>query len=199
MGKNDLYKGEDIEPVVIRPDPVRVTLNTYGISKNYPITHSVLMGPGMHVDKQWDDTDYNIFLANCADATGEILGMIAGKNLTRGITTPYGLARKVKKEFSNYPGYKEKFDGLSAVQSFDVPWYEYRVARDRATENEIKHYKSWYKKNGMPQHTIDRMVSNILERSPKLNYRIENGEVIKHSKGGSILDFIKNKPLWFPK
>lgn len=202
MRKNnekDTYLGDDIEPVIIRPDPVTVTLVTEGFSKKNPITHSILTGPGMRVDKTSDDPDYNMFLANCSDATGEILSMIAGKDLTKGITTPYGLARKVKKEFSDYPGYKEKFNGLNARQKFQVPWYEYRVARDRATENEINSTRNKLEKWGASQQVIDRTISDILERSPMLQYRIENGEVVKHSKGGSILDFVKNKPFWFPK
>lgn len=185
----DEYYGGELPAAVITPEPVRITLITDGFSKTTPITHSSLKAPDFWISKGSDDATYNLLTANCSDATGEVLSAIAGENLTRGITTPYGLAKKVSKVFKDYPEYYEHFDGLDANQTFEVPWYEYRIAKDIVTKQRINSIITLAHKRGIPEEKINEIVTNILQESPLLNYRLSsNGEVTRvpntHGEGG---------------
>jgi len=175
-----IYLGE-LRPAVIKPEPVKVVLRTDGISKDTPITHSTLVGPGMLVSKGMDDPSYDLFRSNCSDATGEILGSISGVDLTNGITTPYGLARRVSDVFGGYPGYMEQFNGLDAIQSFEVPWYDYRVARDIATKKRAELVDYELKKAGVSDEKRKAAVENVYNSSPLLPYRLDD-----YASGGKI-------------
>ena len=178
--ENDEYYGGELLPAVITPEPIRIVLTTDGFSKTTPITHSSLHAPGLWISKGSDDPTYNLFTANCSDATGEILSSIANRNLTKGITTPYGLARKVRGIFKNYPGYYEDFYGINAHQTFEVPWYDYRVAKDLNTKQRINSFVAGAKKRNVSKNKIDDVVQHILENSPLLSYKLIDGRVIKN-------------------
>ena len=131
--------GGELDPVVVKPKPVRIILRTDPITKNTPITHSSLTVPsvskkdlGFFISKGSDDATYNLFTANCSDATGQCLQDITGIDFTSGITTPISVSRKARSIFGNQSGYTESGGGLfkSRIQSFEVPWYDYRKAKD---------------------------------------------------------------------
>jgi len=115
--------GGELNPAVVKPKPVRFTLRTDPITKKTPITHSSMVAPGFFISKGSDDPTYNLFKANCSDATGECLQFLTNQDFTSGITTPISVSRKVRKVFEKQPEYTESGGGLfnSREQSFVVP------------------------------------------------------------------------------
>lgn len=134
----EIYGGE-LNPAIIKPEPVRFILRTDPITRNTPITHSSMkVDPvsktdlGFFISKGSDDPTYDLFKANCSDATGKCLQFLTNQDFTSGITTPIGVSRRVRKIFGKQPEYTESEGGLfePREQSFVVPWYDYRKAKD---------------------------------------------------------------------
>ena len=183
----------DIEPAIVKPAPVRVNLYTDPITKNTPITHSWMeAGPrdgsdfGFRVSKGSFDPTYNLLLANCSDATGEILETLSGQDFTSGITTPYGVRRKAREVFGSYPMYGETGD-KTTVQSFYVPWYDYRKAKDVANSRQLETNLALAKKNGAGPEVLQQIRDTWAESHPVLPYTLDaDGNVVSYKKGGGI-------------
>lgn len=164
-----IYGGE-IEPAVVKPAPVEVTLTTYPISRRYPISHSALNSAAypstlgrqatpedfnrhpVHISKSMNDPTYNLITNNCSDDTGRFLGDALHTNFIGGITTPVGLQRKVADYLkrNNLP-YEQSDPG--AYTTIQIPWYDYRKAVDnyndqmmlRAQEGSTDLPAEWYR------------------------------------------------------
>lgn len=187
----------EIAPAIVTPSPVQVHLYTDRITKKTPITHSWLEAgprngedPGIYVSKGSADPTYNLLAANCSDATGEILEALSGADFTSGITTPYGVRRKARDVFGDYPYYRET-PGVTAHQSFYVPWYDYRVAKDVANARQLESNIATARRNGASEDQINQIVTHWEEEHPKLSYRLdENGSVVPvtgYTDGGTLL------------
>ena len=192
-----IYLGE-LQPAIIKPNPVAVRLYTDPITKRTPITHSSLemsemdpvlgAGHSFFVSKGSNDPTYSLLYRNCSDATGEILEAISGQDFTSGITTPFGVRRKAREVFGNYPGY---FEGVgpdygadsprSTVQYFEIPWYDYRVARDVATKRRAESLDKEARKAGIPDEKREEIIQYIYNDSPLLPYRLN-----EEASGGRI-------------
>lgn len=173
----------ELKPAIIKPQPVRVTLITDPITRYTPITHSSLRAGnwdfgsnyGFVVSKGSDDPSYNLLKANCSDATGECLEIFTGKNFTKGITTPIGVSRKVRKIYQSSPDYIEwKQDG-SRYQEFKVPWYDFRRAKDLVEHNRLQTFLTKY--DLVPTQKVN-IIQNMNKQNPTLPYYLdENNEV----------------------
>lgn len=183
----------DIEPAIVKPAPVRVNLYTDSITRETPITHSWMeAGPrdgndlGFRVSKGSFDPTYNLLLANCSDATGEILEALSGQDFTSGITTPYGVRRKAREVFGSYPMYGETGD-KTTVQSFYVPWYDYRKAKDVANSQQLETNLALAKKHGAGPEVLQQIRDTWAESHPVLPYTLDaDGNVVSYKKGGGI-------------
>lgn len=144
-------------PAIVKPQPIRITLVTNPITKQTPITHSSLSG--IRISKSSDDPTYNLFTANCSDATGQCLQDITGVDFTSGVTTPIGVSRRARKVFGDTEGYREIGGGLfrPRLQSFLIPWYDYRKASDKNNER-ILEYELFKRLKGHPDMNVNRFI-----------------------------------------
>lgn len=188
-GKSDIpedsyYLGE-LEPAVIKPKPVQAVLTHYPISKTYPISHSKLgvynggyaedvkTGKNNHskidkpltISKGSKDFDYNLLTANCSDETGNFLSECFNTDFTRGITTPIGLQRKVKNylEKNNIPFSEVINEDGSEDLIFDVPWYNYRLERDKQYEKSVISFIEAVKKTSYSEDVKQNMINKRIE------------------------------------
>lgn len=218
---------DSLEPAVITPRPVPLTLKTYPLSKEYPITHSYLETNNFYkeptnkeeairnivkntervrIDKRGTDPTYNLISDNCSDATGKLLNDIFNLNLTRGITTPKGLQKKIEKlGIGEYKG-RGTEDSNAQIDSISAPWYNYRKAIDAYYINEynkkLDEYLQYEKVNGVdlsPQK--EGLLQYYNSHNPLLQYNIDkDNEVISnpvsYSKAnGGYLDNLTTKPF----
>ena len=184
----------DIMPAVVKPEPVRVNLYTDPITKKTPITHSwIKAGPmsgndrGFFVSKDSGDPGYNLLLANCSDATGEVLEMLSGQDFTSGITTPYGVRRQAREVFSGYPGYNETNPGFhqTSMQSFYVPWYDYRKAKDVVDAKQLEVNLEQARRNGASAEQLDKIRDRWNSDHQPLSYYLDDaGNVRRYAEGG---------------
>ena len=176
----------DIPAAVVTPRPENVALYTYGVSGNYPITHSRLVGNGLLIDKGRVDPSYNLLKANCADATGDIIGGWNNIDLTYGLTTPKSIQNATRSIYGNTPEYRERRMPGVTIQSFQVPWYDLRTARDAANQMEFDRVTA-----GMSPEEIEEVRRSYNRDLPKLPYYIDqNGNVIpvqqSYTRGGML-------------
>ena len=200
VDQEDYYGGE-LTASVVKPEPVWFRLQTNPISRQYPISHSQLeawetampsFNKGFWVSKGSDDPTYNLFTANCSDATGKILELVSDQDFTSGITTPASVRKKARKVFGNDHSY---FEGTgpdygadtvrSTMQIFQVPWYNYRLAKDAANEMHLKEIELSLRNNGMEESKIQEILEKQKAESPRLGYRLDkDGNVIRTKKNG---------------
>ena len=201
INSDSYYLGE-LKPAIVKPKPVPVRLTYYPVSSAYKISHSELSARNtesdiinnyknhskilpLKISKKADDFDYNLITNNCSDETGNFLSECFNTNFTKGITTPIGLQRKVKEYLDNnniYYTESSNKDG-SVNLDFDVPWYNYRLERDKQDEKNLINQKRTLRNINIPedrkQSIINNSINYILERRhpdyiPK--YRIYDGE-----------------------
>ena len=182
--EDSYYLGE-LEPAVIKPKPVQAVLTHYPISKTYPISHSKLgvynsgyeedvktgknnhskINKPLRISKGSKDFDYNLLTANCSDETGNFLSECFNTDFTRGITTPIGLQRKVKNylEKNNIPFSEVTNEDGSEDLIFDVPWYNYRLERDKQHEKSVMSFIEAVKKTSYPEDVKQNMINKRIE------------------------------------
>lgn len=198
---NDSYYLGKLKPAIVTPKPVPVRLTYYPVSSAYKISHSELSARNtesdiinnyenhskilpLKISKKADDFDYNLLTNNCSDETGNFLSECFNTDFTKGITTPRGLQRKVKEYLDNNNiYYTESSNKDSSVNlDFDVPWYNYRLERDKQDEKNLINQKRTLRNINIPedrkQSIINNSINYILERRhpdyiPK--YRIYDG------------------------
>lgn len=83
----------------------------------YVISHSMIKGPGLTIDKRMDDPNYNILFNNCAKSTYDFLSDMYGEEFTKHMNRPLiYLPWNVELAAKNIPGarfYKE--DGHTRI------------------------------------------------------------------------------------
>lgn len=179
-GQNGIpeINGGELQPVIVKPAPVKIVLRTDPITKHTPITHSSLRAPDFFVSKGSDDPTYNFLKANCSDATGEVLELFTGQDFTSGITTPIGVSRKVRKIYGSKPGYSER-KMTSRYQEFEVPWYDYRRAKDLINYNTLQTILNKY--NPKPNVKAN-IIANWAKERPTLPYYLDEDNNVHYYK-----------------
>lgn len=193
----DGIDGGQLEPAIVKPQPRRVQLNTYPISKDYLISHSLLRDgykqPGVYnfftnlkpmiIDKHFDST-YNLLNNNCSDYTGRFLEDAYGVKLTDGITTPGSLKRKVNEKLSDsiIASGPDDYNG-GYYQILEMPWYDYRVARDkhyqRLFDEEVQKAKD--RLGDKYSERYERSIRDSFNNYPKLQFYLdENNEPVHY-------------------
>lgn len=156
-----MYGGE-LEPAVIKPEPIKAELNTYYpiVSKDYPWTgHSELIlhhaGPqksSVIVSKGGHNPDYNLVTNNCSDATRCAVEQIYGEKINPFLFTTPGDVRDflLKKGIDRVKTKK----GMQ-TQYFEIPFATAMDLRNQEIDRQIEEYKykaSKYKEKEMREH-----------------------------------------------
>ena len=156
-----MYGGE-LEPAVIKPEPIKAELNTYYpiVSKDYPWTgHSELIlhhaGPqksSVIVSKGGHNPDYNLVTNNCSDATRCAVEQIYGEKINPFLFTTPGDVRDflLKKGIDRVKTKK----GMQ-TQYFEIPFAIAMDLRNQEIDRQIEEYKykaSKYKEKEMREH-----------------------------------------------
>ena len=156
-----MYGGE-LEPAVIKPEPIKAELNTYYpiVSKDYPWTgHSELIlhhaGPqksSVIVSKGGHNPDYNLVTNNCSDATRCAVEQIYGEKINPFLFTTPGDVRDflLKKDVDRVKTKK----GVQ-TQYFEIPFATAMGLRNQEIDRQIEEYKykaSKYKEKEIREH-----------------------------------------------
>lgn len=156
-----MYGGE-LEPAVIKPEPIKAELNTYYpiVSKDYPWTgHSELIlhhaGPqksSVIVSKGGHNPDYNLVTNNCSDATRCAVEQIYGEKINPFLFTTPGDVRDflLKKGIDRVKTKK----GVQ-TQYFEIPFATAMDLRNQEIDRQIEEYKykaSKYKEKEMREY-----------------------------------------------